>query len=187
MVARPRSARYFRRMRTPQLCCLLAVLVAACGGSPSSPATTTTASSASDAPADATAEAPCTAWDPEADPTIAPADVAAPPETARRGGEDLRFCILREGTGARPTSEDTVLVHYTGWTTDGRMFDSSHPRGEPTALEVNGVITGWKRSLMHMRVGEVRRLWIPEDLAYRGRPGAPAGMLVFDVELVDIE
>lgn len=184
-MARARGASYLRRMT--RSCCLLFILLAACGGSQSSRATVTTAPPASEAPAEPTADAPCTAWDPAADPTIAPADVAAPPETALRGGEDLRFCILREGTGARPTREDTVLVHYTGWTTDGHMFDSSRTRGEPTAIEVSGVIAGWKRSLTHMRVGEVRRVWIPEALAYRGQAGAPAGMLVFDVELVGIE
>src|SRR5690606_17063819 len=183
-MARPRGESYFHRMT--RSCCLLFIVLAACGGSGSSRATET-ARPASEAPAEPSVDAPCTAWDPEADPLIAPADVAAPPATARRGWAELRFCILREGTGPRPTREDTVPVHYTGWTTDGRMFDSSHTRGEPSALEVSGVIAGWQRSLPYMRVGEVRRLWIPEALAYRGQAGAPAGMLVFDVELVDIQ
>lgn len=173
----------------------LALCLLACGGARASststsstanaPATTSGASSG-DATATAAADAPCTQWDPSADPTIAPADVAAPPETARHGASDLRFCILREGQGARPTTSDTVDVHYSGWTTDGVMFDSSHTRGAPVALPVSGVIAGWTQALTHMRVGEVRRLWIPEALAYRGQAGAPAGMLVFDVELVGI-
>ena len=166
----------------------------ACGGARST-ATTTPAASASSASsssavdaesADGTANAPCTSWDPSADPTLPPADVAAPPETARRGAAGLRFCIVREGEGERPTSSDTVVVHYTGWTTDGRMFDSSHTRGEPAEFPVTGVISGWTQALTHMRIGEVRRLWIPESLAYHGQAGMPQGMLVFDVELLGI-
>lgn len=80
-----------------------------------------------------------------------------------------------------------MRVHYTGWTTDGRMFDSSHSRGEPAAFPVSGVIRGWTYSLVAMTPGQVRRVWIPEELAYQGRPGAPAGMLVFDIELLAIE
>ena len=132
-------------------------------------------------------EVPCTQWDPDADPTIAPLDVAAPPPTARRGTNGLRFCILRRGEGTvYPTTESHVRVHYTGWTTDGVMFDSSHTRGEPLSLPVNGVIRGWTMSLTHMTEGQIRRVWIPEELAYGGEAGRPAGMLVFDIELVDI-
>lgn len=171
----------------------LSSLAAACGGARTTTATTTsgttTTTTSPEPVADAAPppDAPCTSWDPSADPTLAPADVAGPPDTARRGASGLRFCILREGEGARPGTDDTVLVHYSGWTTDGHMFDSSHTRGAPVRLAVSGVIAGWTQALTHMRVGEVRRLWIPESLAYRGQAGAPAGMLVFDVELVDID
>jgi FKBP-type peptidyl-prolyl cis-trans isomerase len=67
------------------------------------------------------------------------------------------------------------------------MFDSSHTRGEPISLPVNGVIRGWTMSLTHMTEGQLRRVWIPEELAYAGAEGRPAGMLVFDIELVAIE
>jgi|GEM_PF-2488585 len=177
---------------------LLAVGLTACGGARATTATEThtdptaselaSATDAEDAEDEEDEEAPCTQWDPDADPTAAPLDVAAPPETARRGTGGLRFCILRRGEGTvYPTADSQVRVHYTGWTTDGVMFDSSHTRGEPISLPVNGVIRGWTMSLTHMTEGQLRRVWIPEELAYDGAEGRPAGMLVFDVELVAIE
>ncbi|GAB4198882.1 MAG: hypothetical protein OHK0013_08560 [Sandaracinaceae bacterium] len=176
----------------------LTLLALGCGGAPraarptpetsgSGTATSASADAASGASTSASAE-PCSTWDPAADPTVAPADVAGPPPGARDGGDGLRFCILRRGTGrVRPSRADRVRVHYTGWTTDGRMFDSSRARGEPASFPVTGVIRGWVDTLTHMTVGQVRRVWIPEELAYRGAEGSPAGMLVFDIELVAIE
>ncbi len=121
------------------------------------------------------------------DPMQAPDDVAAPPEDAERTESGLASKVLREGTGEEhPSATTRVRVHYTGWTTDGEMFDSSHRRGQPIDLRLNQVIPGWTEGVQLMVVGEKRRLWIPEELAYGGRPGAPQGMLVFDVELVDI-
>ncbi len=66
------------------------------------------------------------------------------------------------------------------------MFDSSVTRGRPATFPLGGVIAGWTEGVQLMVVGEKRRFWIPEDLAYGGRPGAPQGMLVFDVELLEI-
>ena len=66
------------------------------------------------------------------------------------------------------------------------MFDSSVARGEPTTFGVDRVIAGWSQGLQLMVEGEKRRFWIPESLAYQGQPGQPAGMLVFDVELLRI-
>lgn len=117
----------------------------------------------------------------------APADVAAPPTDAQRTASGLASKVLRAGDGDRhPGPSSRVTVHYTGWTTDGRMFDSSVTRGEPATFPLNGVIAGWTEGVQLMVTGERRRFWIPEQLAYRGRPGAPAGMLVFDVELISI-
>ncbi|MCB9763672.1 MAG: FKBP-type peptidyl-prolyl cis-trans isomerase [Alphaproteobacteria bacterium] len=117
----------------------------------------------------------------------APPDVAAPPADAQRTATGLASKVLQAGTGAeKPSARDTVKVHYTGWTTDGKMFDSSLTRGEPTTFPLNRVIAGWTEGMQLMVVGEKRRFWIPEELAYKGRPGAPQGMLVFDVELLDI-
>ena len=75
-------------------------------------------------------------------------------------------------------------MHYTGWTTDGKMFDSSVMRGEPTSFPLDHVIKGWTEGVQLMVVGEKTRFWIPEKLAYKGQGGAPKGMLVFDVELI---
>ena len=96
--------------------------------------------------------------------------------------------MLRPGSGATHAgATSTVVVHYTGWTTDGSMFDSSVTRGAPFSARLDQVIPGFSEGIQLMVEGEQRRLWIPEHLAYRGRPGAPAGMLVFDVELIRIQ
>jgi peptidylprolyl isomerase len=116
-----------------------------------------------------------------------PPDVAAAPADAEKTPSGLAFKVLQKGTGsARPGTQDMVTVHYSGWTTDGKMFDSSHTRGKPSSFAVGGVIKGFGEGLQLMTVGEKRRLWIPEDLAYRGQPGRPAGMLVFEIELLEI-
>lgn len=126
--------------------------------------------------------------DAERDPLDAPADVAAPPENAEVRPSGLASRVLREGTGTEhPGPRDRVRVHYTGWQTDGTRFDSSVERGEPLTFPLNQVIAGWTEGVQLMVEGEQRRLWIPESLAYQGRPGAPQGMLVFDVELLGIE
>ena len=118
----------------------------------------------------------------------APADVAAPPADAKKTKSGLASKVLQPGSGdERPKAADIVEVHYTGWTTDGEMFDSSVTRGEPAKFPLNRVIAGWTEGLQLMVQGEKRRLWIPEELAYKGRPGRPQGMLVFDVELLKIE
>ena len=121
------------------------------------------------------------------EPIPAPVDVAAPPAEAAKTSSGLASKVLKAGTGkAHPTAEDTVRVHYTGWTTDGKMFDSSISRGQPISFPLRGVISGWTEGVQLMVEGEKRRFWIPEELAYKGKPGAPAGMLVFDVELLQI-
>jgi peptidylprolyl isomerase len=122
----------------------------------------------------------------ELEPIPAPADVAGPPGDAIRTGSGLAYKVLLEGTGATPAIDDRVNVHYTGWTTDGVMFDSSVARGESATFPVNGVIDGWVEGLQLMKEGGEHRLWIPEILAYRGVSGRPAGMLVFDVELITV-
>lgn len=117
----------------------------------------------------------------------APADVAAPPADAQTTPSGLAWKVLTPGTGTtKPTADAKVKVHYTGWTTDGQMFDSSVKRGKPATFPLSGVIAGWTEGLQLMVVGEKARFWIPVDLAYKGMPGKPAGMLVFDVELLDI-
>ena len=118
----------------------------------------------------------------------APPDVAAPPPDATRTPTNLASKVLTPGNGSRhPRPNSRVTVHYTGWTTDGKMFDSSVQRGSPATFGLDQVIAGWTEGVQMMVEGEKRRFWIPESLAYQGAPGAPRGMLVFDVELIKIE
>jgi FKBP-type peptidyl-prolyl cis-trans isomerase len=119
-----------------------------------------------------------------------PPDVAAAPADATRTASGLAYRVLTPGTGSKhPEASDTVTVHYTGWTPDGRRFDSSIPRGEPTSFPLNAVIPGWTEGVQLMVVGEKTRFWIPGALAYGDTPreGVPTGPLVFDIELLAID
>ena len=116
-----------------------------------------------------------------------PDDVKAVPADAKKTSSGLAYKVITPGKGKQhPTSTSEVTVHYTGWTTDGKMFDSSVTRGEPSTFPLNQVIKGWTEGVQLMVVGEKTRFWIPEPLAYGGRR-APFGMLVFDVELISIK
>ena len=120
-------------------------------------------------------------------PIQAPPDVAAPPADAAKTSSGLATKVIKAGSGKdHPTREDLVTVDYTGWTTDGKMFDSSVVRGEPTSFPLDGVIAGWTEGVQLMVTGEKTRFWIPEKLAYKGQ-SAPYGLLVFDIELLKIE
>ena len=122
------------------------------------------------------------------EPPPAPKDVAKPPADAQKTPKGVFYKVLTQGTGdKKPTATDQVTVHYTGWTTDGKRFDSSIPEGKPRQFRVTGVIAGWTDALMQMSVGDKWRVWIPEELAYKGAPNRPQGMLVFDVELLGID
>jgi FKBP-type peptidyl-prolyl cis-trans isomerase len=117
----------------------------------------------------------------------APPDVAAPPADAERTPTGLVSRVLVTGRGARhPRPDSLVKVNYTGWTTDGQMFDSSIVNGQPAVFRLDGVIAGWTEGLQRMVEGEKRRFWIPAALAYPSG-GGPSGMLVFDIELLSIE
>lgn len=118
----------------------------------------------------------------------APEDVAEPPKTAKKTKTGLYTLVLEKGKGkTHPKPEDKVKVHYTGWTKDGKMFDSSVARDQPAEFSVGQVIKGWTEALQLMVEGEKRRLWIPADLAYGEHPQfGPAGQLTFDVELLEI-
>jgi hypothetical protein len=118
----------------------------------------------------------------------APADVGAPPVDSKKMASGLVTKMLKAGDGkTRPSSTSVVTVHYTGWLSNGKPFDSSVSRGQPAKFPVNRVIPGWTEGVQLMSVGEERRFWIPEALAYNGRPGAPPGTLVFDVELLAVD
>ena len=119
-------------------------------------------------------------------PAQAPPDVKAPPADAKRTPSGLAYKQLREGTGGRhPKTSSEVTVNYSGWTTDGKLFDSSVVRGQPATFSLDAVIPGWGEGLQLMFEGEKTRFWIPEKLAYMGK-SAPYGLLVFDVELIKI-
>lgn len=123
------------------------------------------------------------------DPLTAPADVAEAPADAIRTKSGLAYKVLTPGTGTvHPKRTDRVTVNYTGWQTDGRMFDSSYKRGKPAMFPLNRVIKGWTEGVQLMVVGEKARFWIPADLAYGKKPQGrrPGGELVFDIELLKI-
>ena len=126
------------------------------------------------------------------EPPRVPEDVDGAPKDAKRTPSGLAYKILRRGKGQgkqSPHADSTVDVHYSGWTPDGKLFDSSVLRGKPVSFALDGVIKGWTEGLQLMTVGDKARFWIPAALAYGtkpSRPGAPAGDLVFDVELLGI-
>jgi FKBP-type peptidyl-prolyl cis-trans isomerase len=103
----------------------------------------------------------------------------------------LQYQILKEGTGKKPTANDTVECQYRGTLLDGTEFDSSYRRGEPATFPVSRVIAGWTEALQLMPVGSKWKLFIPSQLAYKDRsPGhviGPNATLIFEVELIAIK
>jgi FKBP-type peptidyl-prolyl cis-trans isomerase FkpA len=110
-------------------------------------------------------------------------------ETSSPSG--LTITHITEGSGARPTATDTVLVHYHGTFPDGKVFDSSIDRGKPARFPLNRVIPCWTEGLQQMRVGGKAKLVCPPSTAYgaRGAPPRipPNATLHFEVELLEIE
>jgi FKBP-type peptidyl-prolyl cis-trans isomerase FkpA len=102
----------------------------------------------------------------------------------------LQYLVVKKGVGPKPKSTDKVKVHYTGTLLDGKEFDSSIKRGQPTEFPIAGIIPGWSEALQLMPVGSKYKLFIPAKLAYgeRGAGGVipPNATLVFDVELLEI-
>jgi FKBP-type peptidyl-prolyl cis-trans isomerase FklB len=103
----------------------------------------------------------------------------------------LQYKVLTQGTGAKPSTNDTVITHYRGTLIDGTEFDSSYKRGEPATFPVTGVIKGWTEALLQMPVGSKWQLFIPAELAYgergAGRTIGPNATLLFDIELIGIQ
>jgi FKBP-type peptidyl-prolyl cis-trans isomerase len=126
-------------------------------------------------------------------PPTAPPKENAPVSTEITTPSGLRYTDEVVGTGAEPRSGQTAVVHYTGWLTDGKKFDSSKDRGQPFSFPLGEgrVIKGWDEGVATMRVGGKRILTIPPELGYgaRGTPGGPIppnATLKFEVELLDV-
>ena len=117
----------------------------------------------------------------------APPDVADPPSDAAWTDSGLASKKLKPGAGTtKPAQSSVVTAHYTGWTREGRGFDSSVARGEPATFPLARMFPGLQEGIQLMVVGEKRRFWVPENLAFQGKRGRPPGMVVFDVELLEI-
>ncbi len=103
----------------------------------------------------------------------------------------LQYKVVVKGTGAKPTTNDTVILHYRGSLIEGAEFESSYKKGEPAEFPVAKLSKGWREALLQMPVGSQWQLFIPAELAY-GEVGprprmAPNNTLLFDVELIGIK
>ena len=102
----------------------------------------------------------------------------------------LQYRVLNEGSGAKPSAQGEVEVHYKGTLIDGKGFDSSYERGEPISFLLNQVIPGWSEGVQLMSQGAKYEFYIPVDLAYgpQGIPGVipPYSTLIFEVELLKV-
>jgi FKBP-type peptidyl-prolyl cis-trans isomerase len=116
---------------------------------------------------------------------VPPADVAGPPPDAVRTPSGLSYRVLASGPrGAHPGPDARVLVHYTGWTTDGTIIDGAPMGGAPATVDLTTAMRGWREGLSLMAPGDKYRFWIPPALAFEGEALKPQGMLVYDVYLL---
>ena len=103
----------------------------------------------------------------------------------------VQYKVIKEGTGALPKDTSLVKVHYEGKTLDGKVFDSSYKRGEPSNFRANQVIKGWTEALVHMPAGSIWEVYIPQELAYgerqQGADIKPFSMLIFKIELLEVD
>lgn len=120
-----------------------------------------------------------------------PSDLNNPPETAQKMSSGLAIQILQPGTGTtHPRMNSRVILNYSGWSADGTLFESTIMSGRPAAVLVGSALPGWREALPLMVTGEKARIWIPAALAFGEgtfRPTAPAGNLVYEIELVGIQ
>lgn len=121
-------------------------------------------------------------------PRETPEDVAAIPKNAKKSKSGLAWRVLQHGTGMEhPTATSRVIVNYAAWTTDGKMFETSLVLGRPASFVLETSMPGLQEAVKMMVVGELRRVWIPENLAFADQPGRPKGMVVYDITLLDFE
>jgi FKBP-type peptidyl-prolyl cis-trans isomerase len=121
------------------------------------------------------------------EPPRPPEQLAAPPEDATKTPSGLAYRVVERGQSARhPATDSRVKLHYSGWTSDGQLFDSTVTRGHPKTVALKSVIPGWREGLQHLTEGDRAILWIPEALAYQGAKGAPRGPLVYELHLLEI-
>jgi FKBP-type peptidyl-prolyl cis-trans isomerase len=122
---------------------------------------------------------------------MTPPDPSTIPKSALRTPSGLVLEILREGAGTRhPDPGSRVTLNYTGWTADGTLFESTVMSGHPASFQLGTTLPGWREGLQAMVVGEKARLWVPAALAYGEQPNdklVPAGDLIFEIELIDIQ
>ena len=102
----------------------------------------------------------------------------------------VQYKVIKEGSGAIPADTSKVKVNYEGRTIDGKVFDSSYKRNQPLTLRCNQTIKGWTDAMVHMPVGSVWEVYIPQNLAYGEREQGdikPFSVLIFKIELLGIE
>ncbi len=174
---------------------MMAFLAGACGPKP--PTSTPTPPPPPPAPVETVTPPPAGDAQPPAG-TVSPAAPGAslpggPPPAGNQVSlpSGVKYTIMKPGQGQKAAKGQTVRVHYTGWLTDGKQFDSSRGRGEPFefTLGAGNVIPGWDNGVEGMLIGEQRRLEIPPDQGY-GAAGAgedipPDSTLIFEVELLE--
>ena len=118
-----------------------------------------------------------------------PENLTAAPEDAGTNPSGVASKVIKAGTGeAKPKPTDNVQVHYTVWTTDGKVVDSTLPNERPKTLPLKRTVKGFTEGVQMMVEGETRRIWVPMNMAYGAAPPptAPEGMLIFEVELLKI-
>ncbi len=116
-----------------------------------------------------------------------PDNLVKPPEGAERTPSGAHTIRLEEGVGnKKPGPASTVLVHYMGWTQDGRSFDSSYTRGRPTGFKLDQIMPAFAEAVQMMVAREKRLVWIPGPVAAGNWTGSPRGPLVFEIEMVRI-
>src|SRR5678816_4165434 len=119
-------------------------------------------------------------------PDILPTSELAVPTDGDKSSTGLVSKLVRRGNSSeKPGPTDIVTVHYTGWSSDGRLFDSSVVRGPASTFPLDKVMAGWRECVQLMTLGEKRRCWVPENLAYKGQAGRPKGCLLYTSDAAD--